>query len=90
MKTNILDKIRDYKINEVKERKINFPQNDIIDLIKDDKTIWEREPLESLSNKNQLNAFKHNGFWHPMDTLRDKRHLEDLWIKNKAPWKIWN
>tara|TARA_Y100001970_G_scaffold130723_1_gene161190 strand:- start:51481 stop:52251 length:771 start_codon:yes stop_codon:yes gene_type:complete len=62
----------------------------VLDLIKDDKTIWEREPLESLSKKNQLNAFKHNGFWHPMDTLRDKRHLEDLWINKKAPWKLWN
>ncbi len=62
----------------------------VLDLIKDDKTIWEREPLESLSKTNQLNAFKHNGFWHPMDTLRDKRHLEDLWINKKAPWKLWN
>jgi len=61
----------------------------VLDLIKDDNTIWEKEPLENLSKKNQLNAFKHNGFWQPMDTLRDKRHLEDLWYKNKAPWKIW-
>jgi len=61
----------------------------VIDYIKDDKTIWEREPLENLSKDNQLSAYKHNSFWHPMDTLRDKRYLEELWLSKKAPWKIW-
>jgi len=61
----------------------------VIDLIQDDQTIWEREPLESLAETNQLKAFKHVGFWQPMDTLRDKIHLEELWQSGKAPWKVW-
>lgn len=61
----------------------------VIDLIKDDSTIWEKEPLETLSKDGQLSAYLHNGFWQPMDTLRDKQHLEDLWKKGNAPWKIW-
>ena len=51
--------------------------------------IFERKPLENLSKDNQLVAYKHESFWHPMDTLRDKVLLEDLWNTNKAPWKIW-
>ena len=58
--------------------------------LKDDFTVWEKEPLENLSKENQLVAFKHDGFWYPMDTMRDKVYLENLWDKNKAPWKIWN
>jgi len=54
--------------------------------IKGDDTIWEREPLETLANSNQLAAYKHTGFWQPMDTLRDKHLLEDLWNKGNAPW----
>ncbi len=61
----------------------------VIDYIKGDETIWEHEPLEKLSSQNQLRAFKHDGFWHPMDTLRDKNHLEDLWRIERAPWKTW-
>lgn len=61
----------------------------VIDLIKDDNTTWEREPLESLASSGNLAAFKHSGFWHPMDTLRDKHYLEDLWKAGKAPWKKW-
>lgn len=61
----------------------------VIDLISDDTTIWEKEPLEKLAEAKQLHAFKHSGFWQPMDTLRDKNHLEELWQKNKAPWKKW-
>jgi len=52
-----------------------------------DETVWEREPLEKLAEDNQLIAFKHEGFWHPMDTLRDKNELESLWNSNNAPWK---
>ena len=54
-----------------------------------DNIIFEREPLENLANDKKLNAFKHLGFWHPMDTLRDKNFLTDLWINNKAQWAIW-
>ncbi len=61
----------------------------VIDLIKDDSTIWEREPLEALAQRKQLAAFQHNGFWQPMDTLRDKVYLEELWATGKAPWKVW-
>ena len=61
----------------------------VINLIKNDQTVWEREPLEILAKSNQLKAFQHEGFWQPMDTLRDKNHLEELWISNKAPWKVW-
>jgi len=62
---------------------------EVFELLKDDKTIWEREPLESLAKKGQLNAYKHNGFWQCMDTQRDKTELELLWNSNKTPWKIW-
>jgi glucose-1-phosphate cytidylyltransferase len=61
----------------------------VIDYIKDDKTIWEREPLEQLAEEGQLAAYQHEGFWQPMDTLRDKTHLEELWQSGKAPWKTW-
>ena len=61
----------------------------VIDLIEDDSTIWERKPLEALATSGQLEAFTHNGFWQPMDTLRDKNHLEELWSAGKAPWKTW-
>jgi len=62
---------------------------EVISLIENDNTIWEREPLEKLANEGSLAAFKHTGFWLPMDTLRDKVRLEDLWDSNKAPWKVW-
>lgn len=61
----------------------------VLDYIKDDMTTWEREPLEMLAEHNQLSAFKHTGFWQPMDTLRDKVYLEELWASGKAPWKVW-
>jgi glucose-1-phosphate cytidylyltransferase len=59
----------------------------VIDLIEGDATVWEREPLEQLAKSGQLMAFQHHGFWQPMDTLREKRMLEDLWATGKAPWK---
>lgn len=62
----------------------------VLDLIEGDSTIWEREPLESLAAAGQLSAFQHDGFWHPMDTLRDKNFLESLWQSGQAPWKTWN
>lgn len=61
----------------------------VISLIDDDATIWERKPLEALAASKQLSVYKHQGFWLPMDTLRDKNHLEDLWKSGKAPWKTW-
>ena len=61
---------------------------DVLELIKSDDHIWEREPLESLAKSNNLMAYKHEGFWQPMDTLRDKNYLENLWA-NGAPWKTW-
>jgi len=56
---------------------------------KGDQTTWERSPLEALAKDGELFAFRHNGFWKPMDTLRDKLQLEELWNKNQAPWKTW-
>jgi glucose-1-phosphate cytidylyltransferase len=61
----------------------------VIDLIEDDSSIWERQPLEALAKDGQLEAYFHQGFWQPMDTLRDKTHLEELWASGSAPWKSW-
>ena len=63
---------------------------DLFDYLKDgDSTILEKKPLETLAQQKKLTAFKHTGFWHPMDTLRDKTYLENLWNTKNAPWKIW-
>ena len=61
----------------------------VLSRIKDDQTTWEQEPLKGLATDQQLMAFKHDGFWQPMDTLRDKVLLEELWETNQAPWKVW-
>lgn len=61
----------------------------VIDLIDGDDCIWERKPLEKLATTGELMAFQHDGFWQPMDTLRDKTYLEELWATGSAPWKIW-
>jgi len=61
----------------------------VIDYIKGDETLWEKEPLEKLAQESQLVAYRHDGFWKPMDTLRDKKELEDLWNSGKADWKVW-
>ena len=61
----------------------------VIDRIDNDSTVWEQQPLKGLALDNQLMAFKHDGFWQPMDTLRDKVHLEKLWERGEAPWKVW-
>jgi len=63
---------------------------EVIDLIQDDTTVWEKEPLETLAQRKQLAAYQHTGFWQPMDTLRDKMYLEDLWSSGSAPWKVWS
>jgi len=61
----------------------------VLDLLEGDATVWEREPLAKLTIGGELMAFEHDGFWHPMDTLRDKSYLEGLWASGKAPWKTW-
>ena len=61
----------------------------VISFVKDDSTVWEQGPLESLARDHQIAAFEHTGFWQPMDTLRDKNHLEELWASGNAPWKTW-
>jgi glucose-1-phosphate cytidylyltransferase len=94
-----LDILPDHSISSFKEK----PKGDggringgyfvlspkVFDLIEGDETTWEREPLEFLAQSGQLKAFEHNGFWQPMDTLRDKNHLEELWQTGNAPWKVW-
>jgi glucose-1-phosphate cytidylyltransferase len=60
-----------------------------INFVRDDQTAWERGPLEKIASERKLAAYKHRGFWQAMDTLRDKQHLEELWLSGDAPWKIW-
>lgn len=61
----------------------------VIDLIDDDSTTWEQEPLKTLAARGELMAYEHHGFWQPMDTLRDKNQLEGIWASGNAPWKVW-
>lgn len=61
----------------------------VLDLINGDSTVWEREPLETLAQQGDLAAFHHDGFWQPMDTLREKMMLEEMWSSGQAPWKVW-
>jgi glucose-1-phosphate cytidylyltransferase len=62
----------------------------ILSSIRDDSTVWEREPMEELAASGQLAAYRHEGFWQPMDTLREKNYLEQLWTSGEAPWKVWS
>ncbi len=64
-------------------------KNSVLDRIEGDATTWEQEPLKGLAKDGQLMAYEHHGFWQPMDTLRDKNYLEELWAKGQAPWKLW-
>ncbi len=64
-------------------------EQEIFKYLKDDSTIWEKEPMENIAQNGQMNAYKHTDFWHPMDTQKDKQDLNDLWNSNKAKWKIW-
>jgi glucose-1-phosphate cytidylyltransferase len=61
----------------------------VLDLIVDDSTAWEGGPLQTLASTGHLKAYRHTGFWQPMDTLRERHHLEELWAAGKAPWKVW-
>lgn len=65
-------------------------ENEIFQYLNKKNSIFESDTLQALAKKNKLTAYKHNDFWYCMDTLRDKRHLNNLWLSNKAPWKIWN
>ena len=62
----------------------------VLDYIEGDSTIFEREPMERLVAEGQLAAYEHNGFWQPMDTLRDKNNLEEMWTSGRAPWRVWS
>ena len=87
------------KVNSFKEK----PQGDgnringgffvlspkVVDLIKNDSTVWESYPMQTLAQQGEMSAFEHNDFWQPMDTLRDKNHLEELWETGESPWKVW-
>jgi glucose-1-phosphate cytidylyltransferase len=64
-------------------------QPEVMNYIAGDDTVWEKEPMERLAHEGQLSAFRHTGFWQPMDTMRDRMYLEGLWAEGKAPWKIW-
>ena len=61
----------------------------VLDFIGDNNVAWEAEPLQSITKENELLAYKHEGFWQPMDTIAEKKMLEELYLSNKAPWKIW-
>jgi glucose-1-phosphate cytidylyltransferase len=61
----------------------------VLDTIPGDATSWEAEPLQSLTDRGELAAYRHDGFWHAMDTLRDKNHLEALWQSGRVPWRVW-
>jgi glucose-1-phosphate cytidylyltransferase len=62
----------------------------VFDYIKDgDSTIWEQEPMQEIALSGQMNAFKHHGFWRPMDTLKDKHDLNEMWDTGNPPWKVW-
>ncbi len=89
------NKVRDFKEKPIdKTRWVNggyyIFENEILDLVKGDKTILENGPLELLAKQEQLAAYKHTGFWESMETYKDKLHLESLWESGNAPWKIWN
>ena len=63
---------------------------EIFDFIEGDQTVWEDKPMSQLAARGKLNSYKHYGFWRPMDTMTDKRNLEEMWNSGKAPWRIWN
>jgi len=64
-------------------------ERSVLDYIEGDASVWERAPLEALARDGQISAYTHEGFWQPMDTLRDKLKLEELWQSGNAPWKVW-
>ena len=61
----------------------------VFEYIENDDISWELEPMKNLVNNKMLEAFVHDGFWHPMDTIRDKKYLNELWASGQAPWKVW-
>ena len=89
----VKDKIQSFK-EKPKENWINAGffvlSKDVIDRIDGDNCVWEEKPMESLASEGQFSVYFHNGFWQPMDTLRDKKLLDNLWNEGKAPWKTWS
>lgn len=88
------NKVISFKEKPVKEsRRINggffVLSSKVLDYIEDDQTSWEHYPMERLATEGNLSAYRYDGFWHPMDTRRDKQYLEDLWKTGQAPWKVW-
>jgi glucose-1-phosphate cytidylyltransferase len=91
--------IEDHRVRSMQEKPIGdgnwinggffVIQKEALKFITDDETLWEKEPLETLAAQGELAVWKHTGFWQPMDTLRDKNLLEELWESGSAPWKIW-
>ena len=93
----VLNISKNRKVTAIKEKPMEYINGGffvlskkVINYIKDDTTIWEKEPLENLAKDGQLASYFHEGFWHPMDTMRDKRELEQLWKQDTAPWKRWD
>ena len=72
------------------QRRVLRSVPEVIDYIKDDQTVWENDPLGRLAAEAQLQGFLHEGFWNPMDTMRDRRQLEEIWSGGKAPWRGWD
>ena len=89
----VKDKIQSFK-EKPKENWINAGffvlSKDVIDRIDGDNCVWEEKPMESLASEGQFSVYFHNGFWQPMDTLRDKKLLDNLWNEGNAPWKTWS
>ena len=87
------DKIQSFK-EKPKENWINAGffvlSKDVINRIDGDNCVWEEKPMESLASEGQFSVYFHNGFWQPMDTLRDKKLLDNLWNEGNAPWKTWS
>lgn len=94
-----LDIDKDSRVNHFREKKLEdtgwinggfmVAEPGLIDLLEDDRTVLEKGPMEEAAAKGLLNAYKHNGFWQCMDTMREKQKLEELWASGKAPWKVW-
>ena len=92
--------IRDHQVNSFKEKPLGDGAQinggffvlspKVLDFLEDDSTVWEHGPLSKLAEHGELMAYEHTGFWQPMDTLRDKNLLEQLWLSGDAPWKVWS
>ena len=86
---DVLGTIPDSHLNGHPTERLPNSASFVFKYIEGDDTIWERIPIENIARDGELNAFKHDGFWHAMDTMRDRNYLEALWRDGQAPWKIW-